>query len=126
MKSPLAPSLILAGILALCLLNGAWLTRRCNDWAEQLDDIDARCLAQDWNEAEAQLETLYVHWQSIQPWLHVILDHDEINAAEALFCRAMVLVEEEDSVEFRSHIADLRSQLILLAELEQLRPENVL
>ena len=39
---------------------------------------------------------------------------------------SMVLAEEEDNVEFRAHIADLRSQLQLLSEMEQLRVENVL
>ena len=54
------------------------------------------------------------------------MEHDELDEAEALFCRALVLAEEEDSVEFRAHIADLLSQLQLLAEMERVRVENVL
>ena len=126
MKPPLIPCFLLVGMLALCLANSAQLTRRCSDWDRQLEDIDARCVAEDWSAARRQLDTLYGDWQAAQGWLHMVLDHDQLNAAQALFRRATVLAQEEDSVEFRAHVADLRSQLMLLAEMEQPRPENIL
>ena len=126
MKRALTPCLLLAGILSLCLFNSARLTRRCSDWDRQLEAIDACCTADDWPAARMQLDSLYGQWQSAQPWLHIILDHDQLNAAQALFRRAQVLAQEEDSVEFRAHVADLRSQLMLLAEMEQPRAENIL
>lgn len=126
MKSYAIPGLILALLLALCLCSSVWLTRRCDSWTDQLQQIDRCARADDWEEAEALLETLYGDWLQVQLWLHVTMEHEELDAAEALFCRARVLAEEEDSVEFRAHIADLLSQLQLLAELEQIRLENVL
>lgn len=126
MKPSVIPAAVLAAALSLCLINSVWLTRRCSDWDGQLESVDSHCRTEDWAAAGEQLETLYLNWQSVQPWLHIILDHDLLNEAEMLFCRARVLVQEEDSVEFRSHISDLRSQLMLLAELEQPRVENIL
>lgn len=126
MKSYVIPGLILALLLALCLCSSSWLTRRYDSWTDQLQQIDRCARADDWTEAEALLETLYGDWLQVQLWLHVTMEHDELDAAEALFCRARVLAEEEDSVEFRAHIADLRSALQVLCETQQLRVENVL
>lgn len=126
MRSYRFPLFLLALLLSACLINSAWLSRRCAGWTEALDAIDRCTLMDDWNTAEAQLEDLYLDWLSVQTWLHITIEHEELNEAEALFCRSMVLVEEEDSVEFRAHLADLHSQLQLLCELEQLSIANVL
>ena len=126
MKYWAIPSLVLGLLLALCLGNSAWLHRQCEGWQAQLDEIDALVQRDAWEAAEQQTEALYGHWQQVQLWLHITIDHEELDAAEALFCRALVLAEEEDSVEFRAHIADLRSQLQLLDEMERVRLENVL
>ena len=120
------PCLVLALLLALCLLSSAQLTRRCEGWTQQLDEIDRCAKGEDWEAAEGRLQALYGQWLQVQTWLHITMEHDELDEAEALFCRALVLAEEEDSVEFRAHIADLRSQLLLLNEMEQMRIENVL
>lgn len=126
MKSLLFPGAVLVVLLALSLWNGRWLTAQCEDWTAQLEAIDD-CAAEDnWEAAAEQLEALYGDWQQVQTWLHITMEHDELDAAEALFCRSLVLAEEEDSVEFRAHIADLRAQLLLLDEMEQVRVENVL
>ena len=126
MRSYAVPLLILTALLAGCLWNGAWLHRQCQDWQAQLTAIDTAAQANAWEDAEAQLEALYGRWQRAGLWLHITMEHDELDEAEALFCRGLVLAEEEDSVEFRAHIADLRSQLLLLDEMEQVRIENVL
>ena len=126
MRSFVIPGAVLALLLGVCLLSGAWLTARCTDWTAALADIDALAQNDDWETAENRLETLYGQWQQVQIWLHITLEHEALNNAEALFCRAAVLAEEEDSVEFRAHIADLMSALQLLCEMEQVRLENVL
>lgn len=126
MKSYGIPGLILIALLIICLLNSAWLTRRCGGWQAQLDEIDSCARLDDWDSAGTKLDELYRDWLGVQTWLHITMEHKELDEAEALFCRAIVLAEEEDSVEFRSHIADLGSQLQLLDEMQQLSVENVL
>ena len=126
MKSFVIPVAVLTALLALSLWNGRWLTARCEDWTAQLDAIDD-CAAEDsWEAAAEQLEALYGDWQQVQTWLHITTEHDVLGEAETLFCRAAVLAEEEDSVEFRAHIADLAAALQLLCEMEQVRVGNVL
>ena len=126
MKSFVIPAAVLTALLGLSLWNGWWLTQRCGDWDAELSAIDELVLQESWDTAEERLEGLYGRWQQRGLWLHVTMEHDALNEAEGLFCRALVLAEEEDSVEFRAHIAELRSALQLLAEMEQVRVENVL
>ena len=117
---------VLAALLALCLWNGHLLTQRCEDWTAQLRVIDGLAEADGWDAAQAQLQQLYDDWQQAQTWLHITTEHDALNEAEELFCRTIVLAEEADTAEFRAHVAELRSALQLLQEMEQLRVENVL
>ena len=126
MKSFVIPGAVLAFLLGVCLFSSAWLTARCEDWTAELAHIDALAQEGSWDAAEAQLETLYEKWQQVQVWLHIIMEHEVLNNAEGLFCRAAVLAEEEDSVEFRAHIADLTAALQVLCEMQQIRVENVL
>ena len=126
MKSFVISCAVLASLLALSLWNGRWLTARCEEWTAALAAIDARAEEDAWETAEAQLQALYGDWQQVQTWLHITVEHEALNEAEALFCRAAVLAEEEDSVEFRAHIAELRSALQVLCEMQQVRVENVL
>ena len=126
MKSFAIPTAVLAALLALCLWNGRWLTAQCEEWTAQLQVINDLAQHDQWDTAQAQLEQLYGRWQQAQTWLHITMEHDALNEAEGLFRRALVLAEEEDSVEFRAHVADLRSALQLLCEMEQVRAENIL
>ena len=120
------PCLVLAALFLLALGNGIWLDRRCQDWTDELDAIDQSVLQDDWNGAQQQLLILYEDWQTVQLWLHITIDHQEINDAEGLFCRSIVLCQERDSVEFRAHIADLHAQLQLLYEMELVSIKNIL
>ena len=126
MKSFAIPTAVLVLLLALCLWNGHLLTQRCEEWTAQLQVIDDLAQHDQWDTAQAQLEQLYADWQQAQTWLHITVEHDVPGEAEGLFRRALVLAEEEDSVEFRAVLAELLSQLQLLCEMEQVRVENVL
>lgn len=126
MKELRLPCLVLAAVLALSLMNSAWLTRRCSQWTETLDAIDRCARTEAWDEARAGLEELYSQWQRVQTWLHITIEHKELDAAEALFACCRALAQEEDNVEFRAHLAELRSQLLLLDEMQRLSWGNVL
>ncbi len=120
------PCFVLAAMLVFALGNSFWLAQRCSGWTDELDAIDQSATQDDWDDAQYQLSSLYEDWQSVQLWLHITIDHKEINTAEGLFCRSLVLCQEEDSVEFRAHIAELHSQLKLLNEMERISIKNIL
>ena len=55
-----------------------------------------------------------------------MLEHDAVDGAEAMFRRAEAFAETEELSEFRAELADLTSQLRLLAEMERLSIKNIL
>ena len=126
MKALRIPVFILMLILSLSLLNSVSLSRRCGDWTTQLNTVDSAARALSWEQARDELDTVYDSWKQCQTWLHIVIDHKEIDAAEALLQRCRVLCQEEDSVEFRSTLADLCSQLKLLDEMERVSIKNIL
>lgn len=126
MKVLRIPCFLLLLLLVLALGNSVWLSRRCDSWLTALDRVDHAAQQENWDDARQQLEALYQDWNSVQTWLHVIITHEELNTAQSLFCTVLVLGEEEDDVEFRAHVAELRSQLQLLAEMERVSIKNVL
>ncbi|MBQ0038787.1 MAG: DUF4363 family protein [Clostridiales bacterium] len=120
------PVFILTLILVLSCFNSVSLSRRCDEWTRQLDSIDTAAREQSWDDARQQLDAVYDSWSDCQTWLHIVIDHKEIDAAESLLQRCRVLCQEEDDVEFRSTLADLRSQLKLLDEMERISIKNIL
>lgn len=120
------PVFVLLLILVLSLFNSFALSRRCDDWTAQLEASDEAARQEDWQSARRSLEVAYNDWNRHQTWLHIVIEHKEIDTAESLLQRCRVLGQEEDSVEFRSTLADLRSQIRLLNEMERVSIKNIL
>ncbi|MBE6971691.1 MAG: DUF4363 family protein [Ruminococcaceae bacterium] len=120
------PFFIMLSLLLLALVNSICLSRCCNDWLSALESADTAARQDDWESARQQLAVLYDDWEGVQTWLHITIEHEALNTTQSLFRRTLVLGEEEDSVEFRAHLADLHSQMQLLAELERISIKNVL
>ena len=120
------PCFLLCALLLFSLGNSVWLTRRCDNWAKELDAIDQSARQEDWDSARNQLNVLYEDWQRVQTWLHITIEHEELDMAQSLFHSSIVLCQEEDSVEFRAHLAELLSQLQLLDEMERISIKNIL
>lgn len=126
MKVLRIPCFVLLVLLTLSLFNCISVSKRCHSWEMSIDSIDENAVAQHWDTASADLEHLYQDWTKCQTWFHIVIEHKEIDAAEALLQRCRVLCQEKDSVEFRSTLADLRSQMALLDEMQQVSIKNVL
>lgn len=126
MKVLRIPCFILLLLLTFTLFNSTAVSKRCRDWTTQLDIIDQKADTEQWSDAGADLENLYQDWTSCQTWFHIVIEHKEIDTAEALLQRCLVLCEEEDDVEFRATLADLRSQFGLLDEMERVSIKNIM
>lgn len=126
MKVLRIPCFILLLLLVFSLCNSTAVSSRCHDWATQIDTIDQNAEAQRWSAAADGLESLYRDWTDCQTWFHVVIEHKEIDTAEALLQRCRVLCQEEDDVEFRASLSDLRAQLMLLDEMERVSIKNIL
>lgn len=126
MKALRIPLFVLLLLLVFSLGNSAAVSRHCRTWTAQIDAIDRNVEAQRWSDAADGLEALYRDWTDCQTWFHVVIEHREIDAAEALLRRCRVLCQEEDDVEFRASLSDLRSQLTLLDEMERVSIKNIM
>ncbi|NLU23430.1 MAG: DUF4363 family protein [Clostridiales bacterium] len=117
---------VLVVLLTLTLLNSVYLSRCCSQWTEQLSQADRYAAQDDWSTARQTMDGFAADWDKRQTYLHIVIEHDEIDNAQSLLQKCLVLAQEEDAVEFRSDIADLISQLNLLSEMERLSIKNVL
>jgi len=117
---------VLAALLALSLLNSAYLSRCCAQWNSQLTEIDRYVQQEDWHTVSEKLDSFTVSWQKRQTYLHIVIEHRELDNAQALIEKSLVLAQEEDAPEFRVNNAELLSQITLLDEMEQLSIKNVL
>lgn len=126
MKSLWFPVSLLALILALSLLNGALVSKAVGQWDALLLQAEDSALQGDWDSARRKVEDCYQRWGAKQTWLHIVERHGELDQAETLFLRTAALAAQEELSDFLTESQDLRSQLALLAEMEQLSAKNVL
>ena len=125
-RALLRPLGVLAAILALALWNSAAMTARTDAWCAQLQQADALVWEDDWPGAAEVLAAGYADWQSCQTYLHIVTEHDAVDDAQAMYRRAMAFAAARESSEFHAEMADLESQLRLLAEMERFSVKNVL
>ena len=125
-KDILAPIAVLTAILAFSLWNSHSMTLKTNRWRSQLQQTETLAHAENWPAVESSLTESYDDWSSCQTYLHIVSEHDAIDDAEAMYCRAMAFAVSQEPSEFHAEIADLQDQLRLLAEMERFSVKNVL
>ena len=126
MKAMKIPAAILAVIFLAALADGFVLTKQCEDWSAHVEQMERSAVQEDWNAAQAALEGLRESWEKWQTYLHILIDHDEIDQAEDLIALCSLHIEEKDTATLRVTVSQLRCLFSLLAETEQLNIKNVL
>ena len=79
-----------------------------------------------WEEAEEQIQRSYANWNQSQTFFHTIMEHDELDEAESLFATAYAACDERDVPDFHAAMAQLATQLSLLAETQAVSVKNIL
>ena len=113
-------------LMAAGLANSAYLTARCRDWTARLDAVTAAAESGDWDAAAGEMAALRSDWQRKQSYLHITLQHEEINEADTLLHQCALYVKEQDSNALSDAAVQLALEFDRLAELEQLSIKNVL
>lgn len=126
MKYFLIPCAVLALILTASLWNAAYIEQDVLRWCAGMDTVDRYAQDGDWDSALSVFEQSYDEWSRRQPYLHIVVEHREMDEAEALFTSARRFAQEGETAEFRAELARLRSHLLFLCEMEQFAIENVL
>ena len=125
-KALLAPAATLVLLLSLSLLNGATIQKETARWSSQLQQAVHFIQSENWNAIETAIQTSYEDWRVKQTYLHIVLEHEAIDNAEAMYQRAFAFTSAKDSQELQAELADLLHQLTLLSEMERLSIKNIL
>ena len=80
----------------------------------------------DWDAAAGEMAALRADWQRKQSYLHITLQHGEINEADTLLHQCALYVDSWDGDALADAAVQLTLQFDRLAELEQLSIKNVL
>ena len=124
---PLVISLaVLAAILTFSLWAGHYVQARTETWSDQLALADASAQQEHWEDAETQLQRAYADWSTSQTFFHTIMEHAELDEAESLFAAAFAACDTQDAPDFHAAMAQLVSQLRLLAETQAVSIKNIL
>ena len=122
----LPPILLLAGLLTFCRWTGQRVGADAECWRAPLLQSSEAALLGDWDAAEDLLSASYEDWQSRQLFLHIVVQHEVVEDAEAMYRRAKAFLDGRETEEYRAELADLIHQLLALQEQEALSWENVL
>lgn len=126
MKAYLLSALTLLAVLALALWNNSTMTERTQRWQEQLDQVESLIADDHWAQADQALARSYDDWSDNQAYLHIVSHHDVLDEAEAMYRQAAVFIRIQEKSSLLGELSDLRHQLRLLSEMEQLSIKNVL
>jgi len=125
-KALLAPAATLVLLFALSLWNGFTIQKETARWSSQLQQAVYFIQSENWSAIETAIQTSYEDWRGKQTYLHIVLEHEAIDNAEAMYQRAFAFASAKDSQELQAELADLLHQLTLLSEMEQLSIKNIL
>ncbi|MBQ3496884.1 MAG: DUF4363 family protein [Oscillospiraceae bacterium] len=125
MRGFLFPCAVLAVILTASLAGGSYIGTLCDGWIGDLRAIEPQIGPDAEGDVSAAVEAIYDDWTSRQRFLHIVVEHDELDEAESLFARTRSCAKEDDAHELEANIAELITQLRHLKEMEQPRIENI-
>ena len=116
MKAVRLPIGVLAAVLVFTLWNAAWVTDRCEEWADALDGG---------GDGSVALERLWDMWQEVQGYMHIVVSHTELDEAESLLAQALALCRQNSTEDMYPVLAELRHQFRLIAETQQISAKNI-
>ena len=120
------PFLLLLALFSATLVNACAADRIVESWCVSLDDLQRSAQAEDWSAVRDSLAALHESWDARTAYFHIVLQHDVLNEVEALLAKADIFAAEQDEEELRACIAELRSQLLVLSEIQEISIKNIL
>ena len=126
MKHWVPPFLVLALLFGGAMANARYVAQSVEDWCAGVETTLTAAEAEDWSGALDALDAVYGDWDARQTYFHIMVEHDELDAAENLFAVSRSSIESEDTEELRTNAAELLTQLRLLREMEEISIRNIL
>ena len=120
------PFLLLLTLFTATLVNAAVAGDLVENWCASLDDLQRSAQTEDWPTVRDSLAALHESWDARTASFNIVLQHYVLNDVEALLAKADIFAAEQDEEELRACIAELRSQLLVLSEIQKISVKNIL
>ncbi len=125
MRTAIPPIALLILLTGFAVWNAGIIDEYTAQCISGLDEAAHFADTEDWSAVRASLSTSQAHWQSCRSYLRITVTHSMVDAADSMYCRALSFAETEDLVEFQAETAELRTQLLHLAENERFHLGNI-
>lgn len=126
MKPFFIACLILVSLFAAGLMNAQTVSRLSDSIETQLSYSQSSAKSGQWDEVGDTLHDVAELWQEHKTYLHVTLDHSEIEEVEALFAEARQYAAQGDVDKYCTCAERLAVQLEHLKETQRISIKNVL
>lgn len=126
MKPFFIACLILVSLFVAGLMNAHTVTRLSDSIETQLSYSQSAAQSGQWDEVGDTLHSVTELWEEHKTYLHVTLDHSEIEETEALFAEIRQYAAQEDIQKYCTSAERLVVQLDHLKESQQISIKNVL
>ena len=120
------PFLLLLALFSATLLNAAVAAGLVQGWCAQLDDLQDTAEEVDLPAGHDSLAAVHERFYKHTAYFQIVLQHDELNEVESLLARADSFAFEQDKAELRACIAELKSQMLILSEMQEISIRNIL
>ena len=118
--------LILVSLFAAGLMNAQTVSRLGDSIETQLSYSQSSAKSGQWEEVGDTLHDVAELWQEHKTFLHVTLDHREIEETEALFAEIRQYAAQEDIRKYCTSAERLAVQLEHLKESQRISIKNIL
>lgn len=125
MKAFYIPSFLLIFLLMVSLWVNSSVQQDTGQWISAVDGMVRLLEDDEWTEIEENILNLYEKWDRRKTTFHMIMEHQYLDDAEELFAGVFAACREQDSVELHILLEQLRTQLMFLAETQQVNLKNI-
>ena len=97
MRHWLSPLLVLALLFGGAMANARYVSKSVDGWCAGVEAALAAAEAEDWEGAREALGAVYTSWDARQTYFHIMVEHAELDAAEALFGGCAMVTSDIDA-----------------------------
>lgn len=106
-------------------LSQSWLDRTADQLNQQLDEVELKLNAGDWDQSLLSLKKLRKNWERIKPYWAILTNHKEIDLIEESLTKTIRAASCKSSADTLINLGVLRNSIKHIPEKERLSLENV-
>lgn len=101
------------------------LDRTADRLNQQLDVVEAKLIARDWDQSLRELDRLRKVWDEVKPYWAVLINHKEMDLIEEALIKTIKAISSESYADARIHLGLLRGFIKHIPERERFSLVNI-